>query len=172
MAFINKMDREGADFFGTFDEIRKRLEGNPLAIQIPVGIGPPHMPDAFRGVIDLVRMKLVTFSKDSQGSEVIEADIPAEQLAEAELWRGQMLDQLFDYSNELGELLLAEEDVPEDLIRQVIRSATIHSLVVRCCVDRRSIMPACSRSWMRSPTTCRARPTSPPSKAQIPKSLT
>ncbi len=130
VAFINKMDREGADFFGTFDEIRKRLEGNPLAIQIPVGIGPPHMPDAFRGVIDLVRMKLLTFSKDSQGSEVIEADIPAEQLAEAELWRGQMLDQLFDYSNELGELLLAEEDVPEDLIRQVIRSATIHSLVV------------------------------------------
>src|SRR6201993_2881490 len=54
LAFINKMDREGADFFGTLDEIRSRLESNPVAIQIPVGVGPPHMPGAFRGVIDLV----------------------------------------------------------------------------------------------------------------------
>ncbi|HVU90389.1 MAG TPA: elongation factor G [Pirellulales bacterium] len=130
VAFINKMDREGADFFGTFDEIRKRLEGHPLAIQIPVGVGPPHMPNAFRGVIDLVAMKLLTFSEESQGSEVVESEIPEELHAEAELWRGQMLDQLFDYSNELGELLLAEEAVPEDLVRRVIRSATIHNLVV------------------------------------------
>ncbi len=130
VAFINKMDREGADFFGTFDEIRKRLEGNPLAIQIPVGVGPPHMPDAFRGVIDLVRMKMLTFKAESQGAEVVEQDIPEEHQADAELWRGQMLDQLFDYSNELGELLLAEEEVPEELVRQVIRSATLHSLVV------------------------------------------
>jgi len=130
VAFINKMDREGADFFGTFDEIRKRLEGHPLAIQIPVGVGPPHMPDAFRGVIDLVRMKMLTFQAESQGAEVLEQEIPAEHQADAELWRGQMLDQLFDYSNELGELLLAEEEVPEALVRQVIRSATLHSLVV------------------------------------------
>jgi elongation factor G len=130
VAFINKMDREGADFFGTFDEIRKRLEGNPLAIQIPIGVGPPHLPEAFRGVIDLVRMKMLTFVKESQGSEVVEHEIPEDLHAEAELWRGQMLDQLFDYSNELGELLLAEEPVPEDLVRSVIRSATIHSLVV------------------------------------------
>ena len=130
VAFINKMDREGADFLGTFDDIRKRLEGNPLAIQIPVGVGPPHMPDAFRGVIDLVRMKMLSFPPESQGAEVVEGEIPAESLAEAELWRGQMLDQLFDYSNELGELLLAEEAVPEDLLRRVIRSATIHSMVV------------------------------------------
>jgi elongation factor G len=130
IAFINKMDREGADFFGTFEEIRKRLEGHPLAIQIPIGVGPPHLPEAFRGVIDLVRMKMLTFTKESQGSEQVENEIPAEHLAEAELWRGQMLDQLFDYSNELGELLLAEEDVPAELIQSVIRSATIHSFVV------------------------------------------
>jgi elongation factor G len=130
IAFINKMDREGADFFGTFDEIRKRLEGHPLAIQIPVGVGPPHLPDAFRGVIDLVRMKLLTFTAESQGAEVVESDIPESSLAEAELWRGQMLDQLFDFSNELGELLLAEEDVPEALIRRVIRQATVHNLAV------------------------------------------
>src|SRR5882757_3130933 len=57
IAFINKLDREGADFEGTFGEIRERLNANPVAIQIPVGIGPPHLPDRFRGIIDLVEMK-------------------------------------------------------------------------------------------------------------------
>src|SRR5918996_3374235 len=51
IAFINKMDREGADFYGTLEEIRKRLESNPVAIQIPIGAGPPHMAEAFRGLI-------------------------------------------------------------------------------------------------------------------------
>ncbi|MBI2827298.1 MAG: elongation factor G [Planctomycetia bacterium] len=130
IAFINKMDREGADFYGTLEEIRNRLDGHPLAIQIPAGVGPPHMPDAFRGVIDLVRRKMLTFSEESQGAEVAESDIPAELEAGADEWRGRMLDRLFDYSNELGELLLAEEDVPEELIRRVIRTATIHNFVV------------------------------------------
>ena len=51
VAFINKMDREGADFHGTFNEIRERLESNPVAVQLPVGVGPPHMPDAFISTI-------------------------------------------------------------------------------------------------------------------------
>src|SRR5271154_4016304 len=53
VAFINKMDREGADFHTTLSEIRERLESNPVAVQLPVGVGPPHMPDAFRGIVDL-----------------------------------------------------------------------------------------------------------------------
>jgi len=129
VAFINKMDREGADFFGTVEEIQKRLEGHPLAIQIPVGVGPPHVPNAFRGVIDLITRKFLTFSPDSQGKTVVEGEIPEEMRDDAELWRGQMLDQLFDYSNELGELLLAEAEVPEELIRSTIRSATIQGSV-------------------------------------------
>ena len=56
IAFINKLDREGADFAGTLTEIEKRLEANPVAIQIPVGEGPPHVDNAFRAVIDLVSM--------------------------------------------------------------------------------------------------------------------
>ncbi len=73
IAFINKMDREGADFHGTFQEIRDRLEAHPVAVQIPVGVGPPHLPDAFRGVIDLVTNEYLTFSRENQGRDVTRA---------------------------------------------------------------------------------------------------
>src|SRR5688572_9257605 len=126
IAFINKLDREGADFYGTLDEIRKRLDSNPVAIQIPIGAGPPHMQDAFRGIVDLVKMKALNFTSESQGAQVVEGEIPPEMREDAELWRSQMLEQLFDYSNDLAELVLAEAHVPEDLVRQVIRSATLH----------------------------------------------
>ena len=132
LAFINKLDREGADFFGTLDEIRVRLESNPVAIQLPVGVGPPHMPGAFRGVIDLVRMRLLTFTPESQGKEVIRySDILADLLDEADLYRSQMLRQLFDFSNELGELVLAESATSRwNWYERVIRDATIHRLIV------------------------------------------
>lgn len=130
VAFINKMDREGADFYGTFDEIRDRLEANPVAVQIPVGVGPPHMPGAFRGVIDLVTMKMLTFSPETQGKEVVEQEIPAELTDDAKLWRDQMLENLYDYSNELMELALAEAPVPAELVRKVLRDATVHRLIV------------------------------------------
>ncbi|MEQ9379874.1 MAG: elongation factor G, partial [Pirellulales bacterium] len=130
IAFINKMDREGADFEGTLDEIGKRLGSNPIAVQIPLGSGPPHQSDPFRGVIDLVDMKLLTFKSEGQGKEVVASEIPAELLDEAQLWRDQMLESLFDFSNELGELHLSESEVPAALIRRVLRDATVHNLAV------------------------------------------
>jgi elongation factor G len=130
VAFINKMDREGADFYGTLDEIRDRLEANPVAVQIPVGVGPPHLVGAFRGVIDLVAMKLLTFTPESQGKEVVEQDVPLEMADDAKLWRDQMLEKLYDYSNELMELALAEAPVPDALVRKVLRDATLHRLIV------------------------------------------
>ena len=130
IAFINKMDREGADFYAVLDEIRDRLEANPVPIQLPVGVGPPHMPGAFRGVIDLVSMKLLTFTSESLGAEVVENPIPDDLVDDAKLWRDQMLEKLYDYSNELMELALAEAAVPEELIRKVLREATVHQLIV------------------------------------------
>ena len=62
IAFINKMDREGADFFGTLDEIRERLNCKPIPVNLPVGAGPPHVKEAFRGLIDLVAMRMLTFT--------------------------------------------------------------------------------------------------------------
>ncbi|MCL6505052.1 MAG: elongation factor G [Pirellulales bacterium] len=130
LAFINKMDREGADFYGTLEEIRTRLEARPLALQIPVGVGPPHQPNPFRGVIDLVERKMLTFEPESLGARVLEHPIPPEMVEDAELWRTQLLEQLYDYSNELVEKALAEEPVPPELIRRVIRDATLHHLAV------------------------------------------
>jgi elongation factor G len=131
IAFINKMDREGADFFGTLKEIRERLESLiPVAVQIPVGAGPPHLPGAFRGLIDLVGMKLLTFSPEAQGAKVIASDLPDDLRDEATIWRDEMLEQLFEYSNELGELYLAGEPVPEELVRRVLRDATLHRFIV------------------------------------------
>ena len=130
IAFINKMDREGADFFRTFDQIEHRLGHNPLAVQIPLGAGPPHMDSAFGGVIDLVTMRLLTFDRQSKGTKVAAGDIPAEMAETAQLWRSRMLEQLYNYSDELMELALQEAPIPEELLRQVIRQATLHRLIV------------------------------------------
>ena len=130
IAFINKMDREGADFEGTLDEIRTRLGATPVAIQIPVGSGPPHMPDAFRGVIDLIEMRQLSFPSDAQGQQVVADEIDPAARDEAQLWREQMLETLFDFDNELAELHLSDSEVPPDLIRNVLRKATLHNLAV------------------------------------------
>ena len=130
IAFINKMDREGADFFATVDEIEKRLEANPLVVSLPVGSGPPHLDDAFRGLIDLIEMKMLTFAPAGEGTEIIEHDVPEEMQDEAEMWRMQLLDELTMFSDDLTELLLAEEPVPQEMIRGIIREATLHELIV------------------------------------------
>jgi len=130
LAFINKMDREGADFEGTLNEIRGRLEANPVAIEIPFGAGPPHVPEAFRGVVDLVDMKMLAFMPESLGADQVEQEIPEELADMARVWRERMLEQLSYFSDELLELVLAEEAVSASLIRQVLREATLHEYVV------------------------------------------
>ncbi|MCA9268998.1 MAG: GTP-binding protein, partial [Planctomycetales bacterium] len=129
VAFINKLDREGADFERTFSEIEKRLEANPVAIQIPVGLGPAHARDPFRGVIDLIAMKMLTFPAEEEGKKVVASDIPAELQDDAELWRATMLEKLYDYSDELMELALQEESPPEALVHKVLRAATLEMQV-------------------------------------------
>ena len=111
---INLIERERV-FFGTVDQIRERLKAEPLLLQIPVGIGPPHVADPFRGVIDLITMEAVTFppkedvlSGAAAAVEPIRSSIPAELEAEAAMWREQLVSTLFDYSDELAELAIAE----------------------------------------------------------------
>jgi elongation factor G len=130
IAFINKMDREGADFYRTLDEIEKRLNCRPIPVNLPVGNGPPHMPDAFRGALDLIEMQLLTFVSENREMRVVTAEIPENLRDEAEMWRGQLLDRLSLYSDELTELLLSEEEVPADLVRKVLRDATLHNMAV------------------------------------------
>ena len=130
LAFINKMDREGADFHRTLEEIEERLHCTPVPVNLPLGSGPPHLPDAFRGVLDLVEMKLLTFPAESQGTEVVRGEIPEESADEALMWRAQMLDQLSLFDDELTELMLAEEPIPEELIQRAFRRATLAAEVV------------------------------------------
>ncbi|MCA9120880.1 MAG: elongation factor G [Planctomycetaceae bacterium] len=121
IAFINKLDREGADFQAVFDEIGTRLQANPIAIQIPIGEGPAHFDNAFRGTIDLVSMQMLTF----QETNVTRSEIPEELRDEAEMWRDVMLDKLYSFSDELMELALQEAEIPESLLKKVIRNATL-----------------------------------------------
>ncbi|MDR1959845.1 MAG: elongation factor G [Planctomycetaceae bacterium] len=130
IAFINKMDREGADFYATVDEIRSRLHANPIVVSLPIGSGPPHFRDAFRGTIDLVTMKMLTFEVKSQGSVMAEQTIPEEFREECELWRSKLLDDISLYSDELTELLLSGEEVSAEMIRGVLRQATISDMAV------------------------------------------
>lgn len=125
IAFINKLDREGADFQGVYEEIGKRLNANPVAIQIPVGAGPAHYSEPFRGVIDLVRMELLTFPAESDNRDVLREPVPESLRDEALLWREAMLEKLYPHSDELTELALAEQEIPESLILRVLRTATI-----------------------------------------------
>jgi elongation factor G len=125
VAFINKMDREGADFERTLDEIASRLNAHPVALQIPVGVGPSHTGDPFCGVIDLIEMNMRWFDPETEGREVRITEIPEDRLAAAELWRDLLLEKLYAHSDELMELALQEQPIPVELIRQVIRDATV-----------------------------------------------
>ena len=130
IAFINKMDREGANFYAVLDQMKKRLGANPIVVAIPIGTGPPHLPEAFKGTIDLIAMKMLTFSAEDCGSVVTASDIPDELLEEAKIWRGQLLDDLSMYSDELTELLLSEETISEEMLRGTLRAATISDMAV------------------------------------------
>ncbi len=126
IAFINKMDREGADFQATVEQIRSRLGAHPVVIQLPVGAGPAHAAEPFRAILDLIGMKLLTFTEE----EVQVQEIPEELLPRAQQGRAAMLEQLYDFSDELMERALAEEPIPEELIHRVLRQATIQNLAV------------------------------------------
>jgi len=125
IAFINKLDREGADFYSVLEEIKTRLHGNPVPVQIPIGAGPPHTAGAFKGVIDLIEMKMLYFGESSDDTTVESRDIPEDMLDEAKQWRENLLESLYDHSNELMELSVSEEPIPTQLIREVLRKGTL-----------------------------------------------
>ncbi len=121
IVFINKLDREGADFYRVLDEIAPRLDATPVAIQIPVGMGPSHTPDPFSGVIDLIDMQFIRFSSQDDGKQTIKEDIPEHLREDAQGWRDVMLEALYGFSNELAELALEEQPIPDELIRKALR---------------------------------------------------
>ncbi len=123
IAFINKLDREGASFDRVMQEIETRLGAKPVALQMPVGLGPAHVDDPFRGVVDLIKMRFYTY--EDEGKTQKEGPIPDELADEATLAREQLLETLYDYSDEMAELAFEGKKISNELIRDVVRQATL-----------------------------------------------
>ena len=125
IVFINKLDREGADFYRVLEEIGPRLSADPIAIQIPVGQGPAHTSDPFRGVIDLIDLKFLKVNREDAGKTIFVEDIPEELLADAMDWRNVMLEKLYLHSSEMMELAMEEKPIPSEMVRAALRDACI-----------------------------------------------
>ena len=124
IAFINKMDRVGADPERVLQDMIEKLGLNVVPVQISIGVA-----ESFQGVIDLITMQAVTFKGDS-GEDVVRGPIPAEYIDKAAKERAKMLDALSMYSDDMMELLLEEKPVEPDIIRRTIREATINRDIV------------------------------------------
>ena len=116
ICFVNKMDRIGADFKRTFDQIISKLGGNPVAIQLPIG-----SEDKFVGVIDLVKMKAIRYKDETMGAEYIVEEIPADMLAEAKQYRERLIEKVSEADDKLLEKYLHGEEPTEDEIKAALR---------------------------------------------------
>ena len=128
IAFVNKMDRVGANFKRVVEQIKERLKSTPIEIALPIGA-----EDEYKGHIDLIDMKArvgQSSEKDPLGKNVITTDIPEELLDEAKASRDNLLETLASFNDEIFELYLAEEEVPVELIRSTLRKAVIEGKVV------------------------------------------
>jgi translation elongation factor 2 (EF-2/EF-G) len=125
LAFVNKMDRIGADFFKVYGQIRERLRGNPVPIQIPIGA-----EDHFSGVVDLVRMKAILWDEASQGMKFEFQDIPEALQDTAAEWREKMVEAAAESSEELMNRYLETGELSEADIRQGLRSRTVAGEIV------------------------------------------
>ena len=120
LAFVNKMDRTGANFFKVYDQMRLRLKANPVPAVIPIGA-----EDNFKGVVDLIKMKAIIWDEASQGMKFEYHDIPAELQATAEEWRSKMVEAAAEANEELMNKYLEEGDLSEAEIKAGIRARTL-----------------------------------------------
>ncbi len=125
LAFVNKMDRTGANFFKVYDQMRARLKANPIPMQVPIGA-----EDNFEGVIDLVKMRAIYWDDASQGMKFDYRDIPEHLKEEAQKWRENMVEAAAEASEELMNKYLEDGDLSEDEIKAAIRQRTIASEIV------------------------------------------
>jgi elongation factor G len=125
LAFVNKMDRQGANFFRVYEQMKLRLKANPVLIQVPIGA-----EDKFEGVVDLVKMKAIIWDEASQGMKFTYGDIPADLVDTCNEWREKMVEAAAEASEELMNKYLEEGDLSEDEIKQALRTRTIASEIV------------------------------------------
>jgi elongation factor G len=125
LAFVNKMDRTGANFFRVYEQMRSRLKANPVPIQIPIGA-----EEKFQGVVDLIKMKAIFWDEASQGMKFEERDIPADLEDQAKEWREKMVESAAEASEELMNKYLEEGDLPAGDIKRGLRARTIGGEIV------------------------------------------
>jgi elongation factor G len=125
LAFINKMDRQGAEFFKSYDHIKTRLKGNPVPIQIPIGA-----EEKFEGVVDLVIMKAIYWDDSTQGMKYELREIPAGLVEEAKKWREKMVEAAAEADDELTHKYLEGHDLSVDDIKRGLRIRTIKNEIV------------------------------------------
>jgi len=125
MAFVNKMDRQGADFFKCYEQMKSRLKANPIPIQVPIGAA-----ETFKGVVDLVKMKEIIWNEEDNGITFEYQDIRAELKDECQKWRENMLETAAEANEELMNTYLETGDLSEDQIKQGLRIRTISNEIV------------------------------------------
>ena len=125
IAFVNKMDRTGADFYNVLEMIKERLGANPLPIVLPIGAG-----DIFTGIIDLTSMKAILYNESSLGAHFEIGDIPSDMLEEAEKWRHHLIEETASYDEDLLEKYLAEEEITENELKTAIRKGCLDNTFV------------------------------------------
>ena len=125
LAFVNKMDRAGANFFKVYDQMRARLKANPVPLQVPIGA-----EEKFEGVVDLIKMKAIYWDEASQGMKFDYRDIPAELKAECDKWRENMVEAAAEANEELMDRYLEEGELSEADIKKGLRIRTIGAEIV------------------------------------------
>jgi len=125
LAFINKMDRAGADFFRVVDQVRERLKGNPVVVQIPIGA-----EETFSGVIDLVKMKAISWDDGTQGTSYQAQDIPEHLLSQAQEWREKLVEAAAEGDEKLLERYLHDGELTPDEIKLGLRTRCIAGEIV------------------------------------------
>jgi len=125
LAFVNKMDRAGANFFKVYDQMRLRLKANPIALQVPIGA-----EEKFEGVVDLVKMKAIYWDDSSQGMKFDYRDIPADLVDTCKEWREKMVEAAAEANEELMNKYLENGDLSEEEIKKGLRLRTISFEIV------------------------------------------
>ncbi len=125
LAFVNKMDRQGADFLRVVDQIRERLGANPVPIQLPIGA-----EENFEGVVDLVKMKAIYWDEETLGNRFEEKDIPEEMVADCEEWREKMIEAAAEGDEDLLNKYLEGEELTVEEIKRGLRARTIAGEIV------------------------------------------
>ena len=120
IGYVNKMDRSGADFFETVQQMKDILGANPCPVQIPIGA-----EENFKGVVDLIKMKAILWHDETMGAEYDVEEIPADLVDEAQEWRDKMLETAASFDDELMELYLEGKEIPEDKLMAALRKGTI-----------------------------------------------